>query len=257
MTTAADRESRRQILKFLRKMENAWMGGRIDELATCFLEAAVLVGPDLEQRLEGRDPIVSSYAQFLEEARLLAFDSEPPMVDVFGDSAVTLTAWTVEYERLGEVQREQGKDLLVLARDEGEWKVAWRTLVLASCAAFICLAAACGGSGPESESGPAPRPLGEVRDLPGAAASSPQEQAQTIAGNPRLLLFDLQTALESVYQTRGSYPSKDEFGATESWDLQRAALDAAFDSWAYESDGQTYRLTGNAGGRDFGISSPE
>ena len=84
----------------------------------------------------------------------------------------------------------------------------------------------------------------------------PQEQARAIADNPRLLLFDLQTALESVRETRGSYPTEDEFVATESWALQRAALNAAFDSWTYESDGATYRLTGVSAGRELAIESP-
>jgi hypothetical protein len=122
--------------------------------------------------------------------------------------------------------------------------------------AFAALALGCGDSRSGSEE-PAPRPFGEAADLPGAAVPSAQEQARTIAGNPRLLLFDLQTALEGVYQTRGAYPTSDEFRATESWGLQRDALDAAFDSWVYESDGVTYRLSGEAGGREFGIRSPE
>lgn len=129
MPSAADREIRRQILKFLRKIETAWLGGRIEELRACFREDAVLLGPDLEQRLEGRDPIMDSYAQFLEEARLLSFESEAPIVDVFGDSAVTVTPWTVQYEREGTVHREAGGDLLVLARESDGWKVAWRTLL--------------------------------------------------------------------------------------------------------------------------------
>jgi hypothetical protein len=227
----------------------------MDELKACFLDRAILLSPDLEQRMEGRDPIVASYAEFLEESRLIAFDSEPPVIDVFGDTAVTITGWTVEYERKGEVQRESGKDLLVLAREGGGWKIAWRTLVLAACAAFLLLAVACGGSGEETQ--PAPQPLGEAADLPGAVAPPPEQQAREIAANPRLLLFDIQTALEGVRQTAGAYPSEDEFGATESWALQRAALDAAFEAWSYESDGQTYRLTGEAGGRGFSIESPE
>jgi hypothetical protein len=126
--------------------------------------------------------------------------------------------------------------------------------------AAVAIAAApaisgCGDSG--SRFDPAPRPLGEAADLPGATVSTPREQAQAIAGNPRLLLFDLQTALESIRETRGAYPSQDEFRATDSWALQRAALDAAFDAWTYESDGTTYRLTGEAAGREFGIRSPE
>ncbi|HEY7471518.1 MAG TPA: DUF4440 domain-containing protein [Gemmatimonadota bacterium] len=257
MTTAADREARREIVKFLGRLETAWTKGRFEELRECFLEAAVLVSPDLEQRMEGRDPIIASYAEFLAESRLLKFDSEPPMIEVFGDTAVSLTGWTVEYERQGEVQRESGKDLLVLARKEGAWKIAWRTLILAACAAFVCLAAACGGSGSDSQSQPAPQPLGEATDLPGAGAPPPEQQARELAGNPRLLLFDVQTALEGVRETHGAYPSEDEFRATESWALQRAALDAAFDTWTFESDGQTYRLTGESGGRAFSISSAE
>ena len=257
MVTAADREARREIVKFLNRVETAWTGGRIDELRSCFLETAVLMGPDLEQRMEGRDPIVSSYAEFLEESRLLAFDSEPPVIDVFGDTAVTITGWTVEYERQGEVQRERGKDLLVLARQDGTWKIAWRTLILAACLAFVCLTGACEGGEPEQEPAPAPQPLGGSADLPGATVPSPEQQAQALAGNPRMLLFDIQTALEGVHQTRGSYPTVDELRATETWALQRAALDAAFDSWTYESDGVSYRLMGESGGRGFSIGSGE
>jgi hypothetical protein len=42
---------------------------------------------------------------------------------------VTVTPWTVRYEREGVLHREAGGDLLVLARDGDEWKVAWRTLL--------------------------------------------------------------------------------------------------------------------------------
>ena len=111
------------------------------------------------------------------------------------------------------------------------------------------------GCGEESrDAGPAPRPLpGSVAT---EAAPSAGEQARAIAANPRLLLFDLQTALQGVQETRGSYPTVDEFRAAESWELQRAALDAAFDEWTYESDGATYSLSGEAGGRTFDIHSP-
>ena len=129
MPTAADREIRREILKFLRRVETAWLGGRFDELKACFREDAVLLGADLEHRLEGSDAIVDSYAQFLREARLLSFESEAPIVDVTGDAAVTVTPWAVRYEREGTIYEEVGGDLLVLARDAEGWKVAWRTLL--------------------------------------------------------------------------------------------------------------------------------
>lgn len=130
MISAADREIRREILKLLSRIESAWTRGLIDELRACFREDAVLVGPDLEQRLEGRDPIVDSYVEFLREATMLAFSSEPPSVDVYGDTAVTVTPWTARYELEGTVHSDAGNDLLVLIRGEEGWQVAWRTLVV-------------------------------------------------------------------------------------------------------------------------------
>lgn len=136
-------------------------------------------------------------------------------------------------------------------------RAASRLPLAAAAILAVAAIAGCGDDRPGPESDPAPRPLGQANDPSGTTAPGPREQAQSIAGNPRLLLFDLQTALESVRETRGAYPSQDEFGATDSWALQRAALDAAFDAWSYESDGTTYRLTGEAEGREFGIHSPQ
>ena len=124
-------------------------------------------------------------------------------------------------------------------------------IALALALSMALSVAVCG----EAEEEPLPRPLGEATDLPGSVAP-PEEQARAMATNPRLLLFDVQTALESIRETRGSYPSVQEFGATESWALQRDALSEAFDTWSYESDGRTYRLTGYSAGRELAIESP-
>jgi hypothetical protein len=125
--------------------------------------------------------------------------------------------------------------------------------------AFLLVLAAVACSG---ERDPAPEPL-DLSTTQGPAAGSaperaptPEEQARAIAGDPRMLLFDLQTALTGVHETAGAYPTTAEFQVDDRWGLQRAALDAAFSSWEYASDGATYRLTGVAGGRRFDIASP-
>ena len=69
------------------------------------------------------------------------------------------------------------------------------------------------------------------------------------------LLFDLQNALEAVRQFNGAYPTTVEFQLEECWDLQREALEAAFSSWDYQSDGTTYRLSGEAAGRRFVVAT--
>ena len=119
--------------------------------------------------------------------------------------------------------------------------------------ALVLVILACGDGTPDE--GPAPRPLTDGSASTAGPPPTPGEQARAIARNPRLLLYDLQTALEGVNETRGSYPTVDEFQATETWALQRAALDAAFDTWSYESDGRTYSLSGETGGRTFQIHS--
>jgi len=112
------------------------------------------------------------------------------------------------------------------------------------------LLAGVGCSEREAEQTPAPVPPDT------AAPLTPEEQARAIAGDPRMLLFDLETALEGVRESSGSYPTTAEFQLDDRWEFQRAALHAAFSSWEYASDGSSYRLSGSVEGRRFDIASP-
>lgn len=96
----------------------------------------------------------------------------------------------------------------------------------------------------------------EVAPVEAGHLSTPEEQARAIAADPRMLLFDMQTALEAARETSGGYPTSSELRLDDRWSIQRAALDAAFSSWEYRSDGTTYRLTGEGGGRRYEIASP-
>ena len=113
---------------------------------------------------------------------------------------------------------------------------------------LVLLAVVFACSGGETETAPAPEPA--------VPAATPEEQAREIAGDPRMLLFDLETALEGVHEASGSWPTTAEFEVDDRWEFQRAALDAAFSSWEYVSDGATYRLTGVTENRRFEIASP-
>jgi hypothetical protein len=112
---------------------------------------------------------------------------------------------------------------------------------------LLCAAAACGGGGEETP--PAPAPAADT-------VASPQDQAVAAARDPRLLLFDVQTALEAARQEGSPYPTTVEFRADDRWQIFRAALDTAFSEWEYTSDGSAYQLTGEAEGRRLAIASP-
>lgn len=94
----------------------------------------------------------------------------------------------------------------------------------------------------------------------GDAGSDPPEAAgergavETI--DPRLVLFDVQTTLESARVPEDRYPGVGDFTLSERWRPQREVLDAVFDEWSYASDGRTYRLSGIRQGRRYEIASP-
>lgn len=117
----------------------------------------------------------------------------------------------------------------------------------------LALASAC-----DEGAAPTPRPLTDEPGaaLPGAPAGTAASPRAPAAGDPRLVLFDLQTALESVRQTSDAYPTVAEFTLSETWAVQRRALDATFDEWTYTAGGDGYRLVGVRGGREFAIASP-
>lgn len=116
--------------------------------------------------------------------------------------------------------------------------------ILAPAALSLAVLACSRGEMPEAEAPAA------------GAVPTPEEQALAIAADPRLLLFDIQTALEGVREAQGAYPTTVEFQVEDRFELQRAALGAAFSSWQYVSDGATYQLTAEADGRQLGIASP-
>lgn len=116
-------------------------------------------------------------------------------------------------------------------------------------AILLAALAACGGERPELEGGEA-----------GRAASPGPERDEPSSGiarkDPRLLLYDVQTALESARTTDGEYPTYGEFTLEDRWSLLDAALDEAFEEWSYSSDGESYRLVAERGGTRFEIQSP-
>jgi hypothetical protein len=100
---------------------------------------------------------------------------------------------------------------------------------------------------------------GDYGEPEAPAPQGSREEADVIAGtsDPLMALFDLQTVLEATRAATDSYPTTGEFTYGETWRVQRAVLDRAFEEWSYSSHGFDYRLTGTAGGQRFEVASPD
>lgn len=108
--------------------------------------------------------------------------------------------------------------------------------------ALLALAVACADAGEAPDTG---------RPAETAGEAEPVERL-----DPRLVLFDVQTRLESASAGTGEYPAVGEFTLADEWDATRALLDAGFDEWRYVREGAGYRLSGTVGAKSFEITSP-
>ncbi|MFN2382782.1 MAG: hypothetical protein ABR559_00805, partial [Gemmatimonadota bacterium] len=85
------------------------------------------------------------------------------------------------------------------------------------------LAIGCGDPPADSRPAPDANPgvgFGAPGGIPSTAAPGAAASAQR-STDPRLLLFDLQTALEAAHAAAGSYPTTDAFQLEPAWQLQR------------------------------------
>ena len=122
-------ESVREIREIVTAMNQAWVTGNYDAIGQHVAEHVVMAPPDLDGRVLGREAYVASFRQFAEVARTREFDPGVPRVDVIGNTAVATCPFTIAYELEGTTYREKGSDILVFARNAGEWRVVWRTVI--------------------------------------------------------------------------------------------------------------------------------
>ena len=114
---------------FIDRMDRCWLEGRFPELAQFLAEDVVFVGPGGTPRVEGLAPATESYRQFMSHARMNRFDTSDQIVTLRGDTGVIEYRWDAEWTMAGKGHAEKGRELLVLARRAGEWRVVWRTQI--------------------------------------------------------------------------------------------------------------------------------
>ena len=119
-----------EIRAIIKKVNQAWLTGKVAELNSYFHDGMVIKGPSFQELCRGRAACVKSFEQFLAQAKIKDFQEDAPAVDVFGRSAIAVCPWEMTYE-LGEKQyHEKGHDTLVFSRETGRWLVVWRLILV-------------------------------------------------------------------------------------------------------------------------------
>ena len=119
-----------EIRHFVRKMNEAWLGGQIDELERYFAPDVIVAPSGDNHRVTGREAVVDSYRQYSEQAITHRFEELEIQVDHVAETAVVVLRFAIRYEIGGSTYEETGRDILVLAPAEGSWWVVWRTQII-------------------------------------------------------------------------------------------------------------------------------
>jgi len=107
----------------------AWMSGNPLGVEQLFHQNVICVAPGFARRSEGRQAMVESFVDYCAHVKTHFFEEKNPAIDLFGDTAVVNYRFSVRFEADGTVTDEDGQEILVFVRENGSWKVIWRTQV--------------------------------------------------------------------------------------------------------------------------------
>ena len=129
MASASEPNDREEIQALVRKINEAWLGGRSDVLNQCFADDVVIRGPAFEVLARSKDACVKSYEDFIRQATVGEFKALDPAIDLWGATAVATSSWEIAYQMNGRDYHEFGHDLLVFTRQDARWWVVWRAVL--------------------------------------------------------------------------------------------------------------------------------
>jgi uncharacterized protein (TIGR02246 family) len=129
MVSSAVPNEQEAIRQLLKRINQAWVQGRLEELNECFHENMVIVAPGLQAMRKGREACVRSYQEFIAAAVVHEYNEREPTIDLWANTAVAVYGWEIVYEINGQLSRESGQDLFVFARENGVWRAVWRTML--------------------------------------------------------------------------------------------------------------------------------
>jgi ketosteroid isomerase-like protein len=115
-----------ELIAFVESMDRCWIERRFDDLAD-FLARDIVMVPGGAGRMVGLAAAIGSYREFMARCRVERFAASDFIVTERGDTAIVEYRWDMAWESDGTSHEDTGRELLVLARQVGEWRVVWRT----------------------------------------------------------------------------------------------------------------------------------
>lgn len=117
----------------LETINGAWLSGNPDSvrsaLSSCFHPEMVIKDGKLKTLASGREACVLSYVDFIQQARVTAFEQGETDIRVFVNSAIASYDWRIVYTLEGTDCDESGSDIFVFVRADEKWMAVWRAML--------------------------------------------------------------------------------------------------------------------------------
>ncbi len=123
------KDEREGVASAIHGINEAWLAGRVQDLAAMVHDEIVMVFPGFAGRIQGRDAFIAGFRDFCENAIVHQFVQWGHQIDVAGGTAVVNFGYEMLYERSAERYHATGRDLWVFAKHGTGWLAVWRTML--------------------------------------------------------------------------------------------------------------------------------
>jgi hypothetical protein len=89
------------VAETLRRINEAWLDGRHDDLRPLIHSDITMVFPGFAGRFQGAESFIAGFEDFCRTARMHSFEERDQQVDVIADTAVASFRFEMVYEREG------------------------------------------------------------------------------------------------------------------------------------------------------------
>ena len=115
------------IERFIRKLNDTWKQGKLDELNRFYHVDVVLLPPDAGEPIHGRSAVIETYKDFASSATLHEFVIDSLEVFDFSATAVVHMRFVVEFSLGDQRLREGGLEVYVVNIADDDPAIVWRS----------------------------------------------------------------------------------------------------------------------------------
>src|SRR5215210_7592154 len=125
----ADQPESAGLVEAMRAINQAWLAGRVDEMAPALHPEIVMAFPGFAGQMRGREPFLAGFRDFVQNATVEEYREQQPQVDVVDGTGVITFTYEMRYARAGQRYRATGRDLWVFQQRGTGWTAVWRTMM--------------------------------------------------------------------------------------------------------------------------------